>query len=178
MKIGIYGGSFDPIHNGHIYLAGCAKKEFNLDKIIFVPCNIPPYKNKKILTPALKRVGMIYMGINKEVSFELDLFELIRNEVSYTIDTVKYFKEKFPKDYICFIFGPDAYETFKTWKDYKEIQKLVDLRFAERSFMKDFYLGVRATDIRKLIKRDKSIKGLVNREVEEFIIKNGLYKEV
>lgn len=173
-RIGLLGGSFDPVHNGHLMLAEYARKQLNLDTIHFIPCFQSAYKNKHIQASDIHRLRMLILGIQNKVD-KIDRFELRMGIISYTIETVKYYKQKYPNDYLCFIAGEDTINTFDSWKDSKEIKKLIDVKFST----KDFYvppIRFTSTLIRKLIKEDRSIKYLVPEAVEEYITKNKLYK--
>jgi len=174
MRIGIFGGSFDPVHNGHLKLAESAMEAFNLEKIMFVPCWESPYKDKRMKASVKDRISMLLLG-EKEGDYITNFCEITREGISYTIDTIKYFKERFPKEYICFLFGRDSLKTFKTWKDYKKILTSVDCFFAGRDFMIE-PVDIRSTTIRERIKKGKSIKGLVPEEVRKYIKKHKLYK--
>lgn len=105
MKIGIYGGSFNPIHNGHIKVAETAMKDMNLDKLFFVPAFKSPFKSKVKYAPIEDRIEMI--NIVKPENTEVSLFEANRKGVSYTIDTVRHFKLKYPDAELFLIIGSD-----------------------------------------------------------------------
>ena len=172
-RIGILGGSFDPIHNGHLMLAEYAEAELNLDCIIFVPCKESAYKNKTIQASPKDRVAMVTSVLNN--NYGLSDIEIMRDGVSYTIDTVKQFVRLFEKTELVFIAGDDAIYTFDSWKDSEEIKKLVAVKFSGQ----DFYvpeIGINSTLVRKLIREGKSVKYLVPEAVEDYIIKNKLYK--
>ena len=176
MKIWIYGGSFDPIHNGHLSLASFAIKELNLDKILFIPTYRPPEDYKEGVSDFADRLNMMFPVINKNDKFDIDECEVERADTSYTIDTIKDLLTRYPNDDLVLIGGPDCRYTFHTWKDYKEIEKLVEVKFAER----DFYcphVSIRATLIRELVQKQLPISYLVPKMVEDYIIWAGLYKE-
>jgi len=172
-RIGLFGSSFDPIHNGHLILTNCARFSLKLDEIHFIPCFRSAYLHKIFGTTMEDRLNMLNMAISDED--KICHYELKRKGISYTIDTVKYYKEIYPNDDIFFIAGPDSTDKFALWRDSKEIKKLVSVRFGE----KDFYvpkIEIRSTLIRKLILNGRSIKYLVPEKVEEYIIKHNLYK--
>ncbi|NQZ66420.1 MAG: nicotinate-nucleotide adenylyltransferase [Mycoplasmatales bacterium] len=122
MKIGIYGGSFNPIHKGHTKIAKIIIDEFNLDKLFFVPAFKSPFKTKIKYAPAKDRVNMI--NLVKPDKSEVSLFEINRKGVSYTIDTVKYFKNKFPDDELFLIIGSDNLYKLNKWKEIDTISQL------------------------------------------------------
>ena len=177
MRIGIYGGSFDPIHNGHLSLASFAIKELALDEIVFIPTyKLPKYYKEKV-TYWAHRVNMLVSAISNSPKFCMSYVEIERKGISYTIDTVQYFLSKSLKneDFIL-IGGPDCVNSFSSWKDYKEIEKLVDVKFAER----DFYcpdINIRATLIRELVSKKLPISHLVSKTVEDYIINKNLYRK-
>jgi len=176
MRIGIYGGSFDPIHNGHLMLASFAVKELNLDKVLFIPTYSPPKNYKKGVSHFADRLNMMFPVINKCLIFDVSECEIDREDTSYTIDTVKELLQEYPNDELILIGGPDCVNTFSTWKDYKEISELVSVKFAN----KDFYcptIVIRSSLIRELVKKQLPISYLVPKLVENYIIWAGLYKE-
>ncbi|WGI36258.1 nicotinate-nucleotide adenylyltransferase [Mesomycoplasma lagogenitalium] len=119
MKIGIFGGSFDPIHKAHIKIAKMAIEKLNLDKLFFVPAFKSPFKQKQVYAPWEDRVKMIEM-VKPEKS-EISLFEIKRKGVSYTIDTVNHFKKQFPNQELFLIIGSDNVPKLHKWKEIETI---------------------------------------------------------
>ena len=176
-KTGIFGGSFNPPHIGHMYLAEAAYKTFGLDEIIFVPCGISPYKNKVIDTHAEYRLDMLRMMMKYfDFPCSYDKYEIDRKEVSYTIDTLRYMKDKYPDNELYLICGPDAVISIHEWKDSDLISNYAVLALAGKDF-ECADLNVRSTVIRRLVKENKSISWLVPKLVEEYIGIVDLYKE-
>jgi len=172
-RIGILGGSFDPVHNGHLMLAEYAKAELNLDTVMFVPCNKSAYKHKTIQAHSNDRLAMLIRA--SQGKHIISSSEPLRGGVSYTIDTVRQLVKAFENFRLVFIAGEGTIDTFNSWKDSEELKKLVDIKFST----KDFYvppIRFSSTLIRKLIKENKSIKYLVPKVIEEYIIKHNLYK--
>ncbi|WP_406613663.1 nicotinate-nucleotide adenylyltransferase [Mycoplasma corogypsi] len=130
MKIAIYGGSFDPIHIGHIQTAKSVIKELNLDKLIFLPANLSPFKTKKSITKNEDRLNMINLVL--EDKMEVSDFELKRGGVSYTIEAVKYFKHKYPNDELYLIIGSDNLPKLNKWKEIEQIANLVKIAVVRR----------------------------------------------
>ena len=191
MRIGLFGGSFDPIHNAHLRLALDAKKEFRLDKVIFVPARMPPHKRSKTLARAEDRIKMIRAAIRRYAGFEASGFETDRNSTTYSCDTVRHFRKKYPKADIFFLIGSDSLNELKTWKNIAKLVKLcrfiVARRKGYRIDRKNKYLGfafftkkqienISATKIRKLAQKGASIKKLVPGPVEKYISKRKLYR--
>ena len=119
MKIGIYGGSFNPIHKGHIQLAEYAIDKLELDKFFFVPAFKSPFKSKHKIVDAKHRVNMIDLVLPEKA--EISLFEINRKSVSYTIDTIRYFKQQYPNDELFLIVGSDNVYKLNKWKQINEI---------------------------------------------------------
>ena len=115
MKIGILGGTFDPIHNAHVEIAENAYKQFGLDKVMIMPTPCPPHKDKTNITPVEDRVNMINLAIEKINGLEFCDFELHREEPVYSADTLTELKEKYPDDKFYFIIGSDSLESFASW---------------------------------------------------------------
>ncbi len=133
MKLGIFGGTFDPIHAGHITLARHAQNQFHLDKILFIPAFIPPHKAaNRMLTPAPYRYRMVEIAIAGNPYFEISSAELNRAELSYTVDTLRKLKEEHPLANLFLIVGEDSLSDFSTWRDPAEIKKMAGLLVAPR----------------------------------------------
>lgn len=185
MNIAVLGASFDPSHNGHLKIANNVLKSQKADKVILMPVNIHPFAKK--LTKAYHRLKMAKMleGKNIEVS---DL-EIKRGKISYTIDTLNQLKKLYPKDLFVWIIGEDQIKNFTKWKDWQKIIKDFGLIVVPRDIshenqkniiilnVKDFPpLDISSSEIKKRIKEGKSIKNLVPKVVENYIIRNKLYE--
>jgi len=188
MKIGILGGTFNPIHIGHLILAEEAREKLALDKVVFVPANLPPHKDSSDIAPASSRYSMIKDAIKSNRYFSVSDLEIKRDGRSYTIDTVKNFKNIYPKDELYFIIGSDLLKYLDEWKDLAEITKIVKFIAAtrpgyalERIPTYISTLPIRAVDIsgfeiRQAIKDNKSFRYLVPDAVFKYINKKRLYK--
>ncbi len=186
MKIGIFGGSFDPVHNGHIEIAKKTLRQLKLDILYFVPAFSPPHKTRK-LTDAVYRKRMLQLAIKNFPKFKISDFESKRKKKIYTFQTLNYFRKKYPAAELYFVIGSDSARDLKNWKNVKEIMQLSKIVSAERKgyktkIKKDFLklegiiADISSTDIREKIKKGFSIKGLVPTVIEKYIKKNGLYK--
>ncbi|MGM0378461.1 MAG: nicotinate-nucleotide adenylyltransferase [Bacillota bacterium] len=200
-KIGILGGSFDPIHIGHIIMAQYAYESLKLDNIYLLPNSNPPHKNKIDLSKANKRLKMCEL-VSKNNKFIKTLdYEINKEGICYTIDTINYFKKNdFENKEIYFIIGGDSLKNIETWKSYKTLLKKVtftcikrigylDKEFDEKvnKLKKDFncnieiiempYLDISSTMIRQRFKNDLSIKYMVDSNVLDYINKYNLYKK-
>jgi nicotinate-nucleotide adenylyltransferase len=184
MKIGIYGGSFNPIHFGHIFLAEYIKEELNFDKILFVPVGIPSHRENNLIDYE-HRVNMINLSIKNNKDFEL--CEIEKNKISYTYDTYKELKKIYPNDELYEIIGEDSASYLHKWKDYEEMKEKVKFIVAKRAnsnyvsteknitVLKSPIIEISASDIRTRIKMGKSIKYYLTDEVRKYIEKNKLY---
>lgn len=133
MKTAILGGTFDPIHQGHLALARAANKQFSLDRVIFVPAFIPPHKaGRRDMTPAPYRYRMTELALQGEAGFEISDIEFSRPEISYTVDTLQAFKEKFPEDRFFLILGEDSLAEMSQWKEPGKIREMTELLAAKR----------------------------------------------
>jgi nicotinate-nucleotide adenylyltransferase len=119
MAIGIFGGTFDPVHIGHLRVAEEVREFFSLEKVYFVPGYIPPHKRDQKITNADERLRMLKMAIRGNNFLRLSEIEIQRGGVSYSIDTVRFFEKKF-RD-LFFLIGIDAFSEINTWYNYKEI---------------------------------------------------------
>lgn len=170
MKIGILGGTFNPIHIGHLILAEEAREKLGLDKVIFVPAYLPPHKDNSDIAQASSRFEMANLAINGNEYFSVSDIEIKRNGRSYTIDTLREFKKAYPQDDLFFIIGSDLLTYLDEWKDLKEIIKMVKFVAATRpgyplesipSYIQT--IPIRAVDIsgfeiRRCVKEDKSFR--------------------
>jgi nicotinate-nucleotide adenylyltransferase len=174
MKIGLFGGSFDPIHNGHLMLAENARVNLGLDLIIFIPCWKSPYQHKTESVGFISRYQMIDKALKHNYYMRVSNYEY-KKDPSYTIDTLKRFKKHYPKDQLYLIVGPDGVKTFDTWKDNKEYDRYAIVVFAGKNFFCP-KVYIRSTLIRKMLKNGNPIRYLVPDTVNKYIKEKGLYK--
>ncbi len=201
MLIGVLGGSFNPIHMGHLILAEFIRYEFNLEKIVFVPAKIPPHKIDEKLVSAKHRYNMVKHAIEDNPHFEVSQIELNREGTSYTVDTLSQISESYPDKDFYFICGADSLMKFETWRNIAEIFRLSDIIIAGRSEVhaeeieeqikyfqgkynshifcsKSPFIDISSTQIRDRIKKRLSIKYMVPDEVCKYIKLHGLYGEI
>lgn len=190
MKIGILGGTFNPIHIGHLILAEEAREKLGLDKVIFVPAYLPPHKDNSDIIDAKVRLSMARLAINGNEYFSVSEVEIKRNGRSFTIETIKEFKRIYPgpEHDLYFIIGSDLLKYLDDWKDLSEIISLVKFIAATRpgyplekipAYIKTMEIravDVSAFEIRRRIKENKSFRYLVPESVFKYIIKNKLYR--
>lgn len=189
MRIGILGGTFNPIHIGHLILAEEALSKLKLDKVVFVPTYIPPHKNVEGGIKPKDRLKMVELAIADNDSFEASTFELDSKKKSYSIDTLKSFRDNYGEGVqLFFITGSDLLKDLFSWKNVNEIFKMSKFIVANRPGypVKDVPaevetvvitpIEVSSEDIRKRLKEERSIRYLVPEKVRSYIIKHSLYK--
>lgn len=190
MRIGIMGGTFNPIHYGHLVTAEVVRDSFKLKKVIFVPSYRTPYKGRKDLAPAFHRYQMVRLAIHDNKYFSLSDIEIRRKGESYTRNTLREFKKKFgEKTKLFFITGADAIRAMPKWKGAEELPSLCEFIAATRpnctlkKFPRRKYihliripaLAISSTEIRERLKKGRTIKYLLPREVEDYIYKHRAY---
>ncbi len=132
LKIGFLGGSFDPVHFGHLLAAQDAYEQYQLDRLIFVPAAQAPLKPQEMQSSAADRITMLHAAIGGDRRFEISELELQRSGVSYTIDSVRQFRVLFPDDQLFWIIGGDQLPKMNLWKDAAELARLIEFIVLER----------------------------------------------
>ena len=186
-RLGIMGGTYDPIHYGHLVTAEAARSRFQLDEVVFVPAGHPPHKQEKKVTDAHHRYMMTLLATVTNPYFKISDIEIVRGGLSYTYDTVRFFKEQYHGDAeVFFITGADAVSEIMTWKKIdrllQECNFIDDVAFPQLLIQKLAFLEVPAlsissTDVRRRIANGEPIKYLLPETVETYIYKNGLYQK-
>ncbi|ANZ55752.1 nicotinate-nucleotide adenylyltransferase [Lactobacillus helveticus] len=190
-QIGIMGGTFNPVHIAHLVAAEQAMTKLRLDEVWFIPDNIPPNKNAP-LTSAKDRATMLDLATKDNPKFRVKLLELFRGGVSYTVDTMRYLKEKAPQNNYYLIMGSDQVNSFHTWKEASTLAKLVTLVGIRRpGYPQDPQypqypqypmiwvdapdIQLSSTAIRRSVATGTSIRYLVPEAVRKYIVEKGLY---
>jgi nicotinate-nucleotide adenylyltransferase len=138
MKIGLFGGTFDPIHWGHLRSAEEVSETFGLDRVYFIPAAVPPHKRGQTTTPARDRLQMVRLAVAKNSKFSVSTAEISRAGVSYSIDTVRDFAAALGKnDSLYFIIGLDAFREIGTWKDFAKLFPLCNFIVTSRPGSKE-----------------------------------------
>ncbi len=200
MRTGIFGGSFDPIHNGHLILAEQCREQAGLDQVWFVPCAQQPLKKGKPQATNRQRAEMIEMAIAGHDAFRLSRIELERDEISYTVDTLEQIHAAHPDAQLFLLMGDDSLESFSQWRSPERICELaaplvvkrpgcgaVDLN-AVRPFvtpqrfdeLKSWTItspeiGISSSDLRSRLAAGKSVRYLIPRAVERYIETGRVY---
>jgi nicotinate-nucleotide adenylyltransferase len=191
-RIGILGGTFDPIHLGHLVMAEQVKEKLRLDRVILIPSSKPPHKTKQKLSPAKDRIEMTRLGVEGNPKFLVSELELKRKGLSYTIDTLQQLKVLYPEREIYFLTGSDVLDEIQTWKEPEQIYKQAKVviairpgfdrfdpenRFAKKSIIVPIAgVDVSSSRIRMKVRKGESIRYLVPTKVEKYINKKKLYR--
>jgi len=204
MRIGVYGGSFDPVHIGHLIVAECCREQARLDKVLFVPAAEPPHKQGWNLAEGRHRLEMLALAVGGHPGFALSSAELDRGGVSYTCDTLASLAAAHPADELLLILGPDALAQLPHWHQPEQIVERAGLLAVERTGLDDIdtivtapalaallgpkrlkhlretrvrcpAIGVRATDLRAAVAHGRSIRYRTPRAVEAYIAAHRLY---
>lgn len=200
-RIGVMGGTFDPIHYGHLVAAEVSRAEFCLDKVIFMPAGRPPHKQQKTITDPELRYHMTVLAASSNSNFEVSRLEVDKDELTYTYDTVMDLRRIYSEDTkIYFITGADAVLELLTWYRIQELlgicgfiavtrpgfdksdleQKIDEITSkykGEIICIEVPLLAISSTDIRERCRDGRTIKYLLPEAVENYIMENGLYKE-
>lgn len=191
MKIGVFGGTFDPVHFGHLITTQWLREIRNLDKIIFIPAYISPHKTEIITSSATDRLNMLKLAIKDIPYFDLSEIEISNNVISYTINTLETLKKEFSA--IELIIGYDNILKFDTWKDPDRIFRIAKVVVLKRKnpinimctnkyikmaeYVETPEIEISSTIIRERVKNKLPIDFLVPKAVKDYILKNNLYKD-
>ncbi len=191
MKIGFLGGSFDPVHFGHLLAAQDALEQFPLDRLILMPAAQAPLKPNDVQSSAEDRLAMLRAATEWDRRFELSDFELRRGGISYTIDSARHFRALYPNDELYWVIGGDQLPNLHQWKDIGELAKLVQFIFLERPGYPvkarveipglslhrcdGHLLAISSTELRERTRRGRSLDYFVPHKAIVYIRERGLY---
>jgi nicotinate-nucleotide adenylyltransferase len=191
VRIGVFGGTFDPPHVGHLLLASDAREALSLDRLIFVPTGTQPFK---VETPPVAsstdRLEMIRLAVEDDAVYTVDDTEILRGGLSYTVNTLEHLAGRYKGAELFLLLGEDSLTSFDQWRNPDRIRDLATLAVMRRSggkaasgreegitFLSTRRIDVSSTEIRERLRAGKSIKGFVPESVERFIEDRGLYRE-
>ena len=197
MRLGIFGGTFDPPHVGHLLAASDALEHLALDRLVLVPAATQPLKAGRVTAPAADRLAMVRLTVGNDSRLDADPLEVDRKGLSYTVDTLKEFSRRFPSSEIFFLVGADVLSSFAQWRDPHTILELATLAVMRRidagdsespvveldaelsrraMFVPTRRIDVSSTEIRDRVRSGRSIHGFVTDAVAEYIGSHGLYR--
>ncbi len=198
-KMGIMGGTFDPIHYGHLLIAQSAAEEFDLDQVLFLPTGKSPHKAQIFVTEPKLRCEMVRIAISRNPDFKLSVWEAENREINYTYLTLRKFHEQYENTHFYFIMGEDSLDDFPNWKNPCEICRLSTVLVAVRNdrgdgikdkikrmantYAADMHMlhapnfTISSREIRERIRLGKSVRYMIPEEVETFIRQHYLYME-
>lgn len=198
INIGLFGGSFDPVHKGHVRVARAFVRQFKPEKLIVMPCRVPPHKTKSGAAGDIARLRMLEAAFAKDEKIEVSDYELKKDGVSYTVETLRELNARYPDDRILLVVGADMFLTLREWKEPEEIFRLCEPcvyrrgktdaethRFAaalERDFgVKTHFLKGRlenfsSTELRARLEKDERVGSALPRAVRRFIDETGVYR--
>jgi nicotinate-nucleotide adenylyltransferase len=189
MKLALFGGSFDPVHLGHLLVAQAAREELELDRLFFIPAAQSPFKPDRQPTPATERLRLLRLALAGKSWCELDLQEIHRGGVSYTIDTVRAYGQRFPGATLFYLIGADHLAQLPKWRESEELASRVEFLVIPRPgepnaplpspfrgrLLVGFPLGVSSSQIRERVRQGRPIDHLVPAAVAEAVRNNRLY---
>lgn len=198
IKVGIMGGSFDPIHNGHLIISERARDQFKLDRVIFIPTGNPPHKNKGRMSSVEDRYRMTQLAIEGNRGYSISDIEASSQATTYTFDTLRTLSQENDKYELYFILGADSFINFKSWKNYEEILDRYRVIVARRPVFEDLVfdrlfidykraypdsvflldspiIDISSTYIREKKRKDQSIRYMVPERVNEYVLDRNLY---
>ncbi len=189
-RVALFGGTFDPIHIGHLIIAEWVQQELDLNTVVFIPNLKHPFDKRPDISSARHRLKMVELAIKPFLGFEVSDFEIRKGDVSYSIETIEYFEKLWPDARLLFLIGGDNLAEFNRWKRYQDILKKVQLVVYNRKqskvpdylrasnilFLSPPLIDVSSSLIRQRIKQGKAVKSLLPNSVWEYVQKHGLYR--
>jgi nicotinate-nucleotide adenylyltransferase len=201
MRLGIYGGTFDPVHYGHLLLAESCREQCRLDQVWFVPAAVPPHKQEREVSDAAARIELLQLAIGGQEAFAVSTVEIDRGGVSFTVDTLATIHEREPKAELFLLMGADTLDDLPNWReprrvlelatpavvhragaarpDFASIAPLVTperLRAIQASQVEMPAIGISSTEMRRRVSEGRSIRFMTPRAVEMSIATRGLYR--
>ncbi len=188
-KIGLFGGTFDPIHIGHIIVAEWVQDALDLQTVFFIPNLIHPFGKRKDITPAEHRLNMLRLAVKPFERFRISDYEIQKGGISYAIETIEYFESQMPQARLYYFIGADNLADFHKWHRYEEILQKVQLVVYDRKegqvpenlpkekiiFLQTPLIEISSTLIRERIRQGRAVRSLLPNGVPEYIREKGLY---
>jgi nicotinate-nucleotide adenylyltransferase len=189
MRLGLFGGSFNPIHLGHLLVAQAAQEELVLDRLYFIPAAQSPFKPGIELAPPAERLRLLRLALAGQQQVEIDDQEIARGGVSYTIDTVRSYVERYPGAHLFYLIGADHVPLLHKWREAAHLAELVEFVVISRpgeipvrltspfrgQALRGFPVGISSSQIRERLRSGRSVDYLVPSAVAEAIRNNKLY---
>ncbi|MBQ8959806.1 MAG: nicotinate (nicotinamide) nucleotide adenylyltransferase [Ruminococcus sp.] len=196
MRIGIYGGSFNPVHKGHIHLAKAAADSFGLDRVFLVPSKVSPHRSSAEYAPEPDRIAMLALACAEDERLRVSSFELDSDRISYSVYTVRYFRSLYPDSQIWLLMGSDMLLTFDQWKSWQDIMKEAVIGAVSRNggdlpqleakaeelskygrveLSRSAPVEVSSSEIRKKIENNEDFACYLSENVVQYIRYRGLY---
>lgn len=189
MRIGLYGGTFDPLHLGHLLVAQAACEELSLNRLVFIPAAQSPFKPELRPTLAEQRLQCLRLGLAGHAEYEIDEQEIRRGGVSFTIDTVRDYTRRFPRAELFYLIGADHLPLLHKWREAQELAEAICFVAIPRpgqpaiapappfrvQVLRGFPIAISSSEIRRRVAAGKSIRHLVPAAVAEAIVNNRLY---
>ena len=195
-RIGVLGGTFDPVHNGHLHIADTLRTALNLNGVLWVPAGRPPHKSDQIVSSDHDRLTMLDLALAGSAADEISTIDINRSGPSYTADTLEILAEHFPSTRLFFLMGEDSLRDLPAWRDPQRILRVAELAVAGRPGVEvdlaslelqvpgvqkralvvpTEEIAISSSEIRRRVRENQSIRGLVPAMVEAYIYDRGLY---
>ncbi|MEA1952723.1 MAG: nicotinate-nucleotide adenylyltransferase [Planctomycetota bacterium] len=200
MRLGLFGGTFDPVHYGHLILAELCREKCRLDEVWFLPTAVPPHKRDSELTPAETRIEMLELAVAGNEHFAVNRYEADRGGVNYTTNTLRHFREEMPAAELFFLMGADMLHDLPNWRESSLVCELATIVSVRRAGLPEPEFGnlsevasddriekfrrhqiempaieISSTDIRQRVGHGLTIRYLTTPAVEQFILSRGLF---
>jgi len=201
MRLGIYGGTFDPVHYGHLLLAESCREQCKLDQVWFVPAAVPPHKQERIVSDAAARIELLQLAIGGQEAFAVSTVEIDRGGVSFTVDTLATIREREPSAELFLLMGADTLDELPNWREPRRVLELAmpvvvhragaaaphfgsiaplvtpeRLRAIQASQVEMPAIGISSTEMRRRVAAGRSIRFMTPRAVEMSILRRALYR--
>jgi nicotinate-nucleotide adenylyltransferase len=197
-RIGILGGTFDPVHNGHLYIANALRAALDLERVVWVPAGRPPHKTGQIVSSDRDRLAMLELALAGSATDQISTIDIERSGPSYTADTLEILAERFAPARLFFLMGEDSLRDLPTWHDPERLLRTAELAVAARPgvvadlaavarhiptvqgrvhLIPTKEIAISSSEIRRRVRENLSIRGLVPAVVEAYIRDHGLYRQ-